>query len=417
MDGNTCSKLKKLEDILTEKQIDCILRKFLGRGKEWRVVRSDVKAAADGLSGFLGDHLRVTLEVCGDSTETVQLFVKRLPYDNQPKVDFIAENNFFKREALVGQLLDELQSNSAHPWCVKTLIATDTIIVMPDMRPLGYSVRSHHEYLDVPHLLRTAASVARFHAATTNYETKRSSDRPWTFSKEYAEILIDPAFKDSPWMRACAKVTANVLKIFSKKYGATSDLEAKITQLFLQACASLREYEGTLNVLLHKDLWIANIMFRYENGDPANALLIDYQCLRYGPPAFDLMILLYCTTSRSFREQNELKILQHYFSVFLESLEDATKVKLDKLVYKEKEFLQWCERARMFGAMQAAALFPYILMDPVTAQQTYDDPETFDQVMWADRTEPVLEYCRQNPGFQQRLMEVLEEFAERYLGK
>ncbi|XP_060803361.1 uncharacterized protein LOC106142316 [Amyelois transitella] len=422
MVGNTGLKQKKLGDILSEKQVNCVVRKLLGGGKEWRVVRSEVKAAADGLSGFLGDHLRVTLEVAGDSTKTLHLFIKRLPYDNQAKVDFIAENNFFKKEALVGRLLDLLQSdNDPHPWCAKTLISTDTMIVMPDMRPLGYTVRSQRDTLDVPHLLCAAASVARFHAASANYETKKrlQTNKPWTFSQEYGEeIFKDHQFKasnDAQWMRASAKLTANVLKAFSKKYSDTTDLEEKIMNKFIQACKPFHEYDNTLNVLLHKDLWITNIMFRYENGEPVNTLLVDYQCLRYGPPAFDLMILLYCTTTRSFREQHGMSVLRHYYSVFYENVEDATKQRLVKLGYDEKKFLEWCDTARMFGATQAAGFYPMILMDPMTAQKIFDNPETFHEVFMKDRTKPVLENCSKDALYKERLLEISEEFAERYL--
>ncbi|XP_053609641.1 uncharacterized protein LOC128674774 [Plodia interpunctella] len=419
MDKSTFKKQKNLEDVLSKRQVECVIRKMLDNKAEWRVTSSEVKPAADGMTGFLGDHLRVTLNVAaGDARKTIQLFIKRMPLENPPKVALIEENNFFKRERLLCDLLDEFQSDDdLQPWCIKTLICSDSLVVMPDVRPLGYTSKSPLEPLDLPHLLLTAGSVARFHAATANYENKKilRNNKPWTFSQEYAEMLhVDPSFRDSPWLRACAKLVANTLKVFCNKYNDKLDFEAKIITLFVKACESLKEYESTLNVLLHKDLWISNIMFRYENSEPVEALLIDYQCLRYGPPAFDLMILLYCTTYRTFREQHELTVLRHYFSVFSENIDDATERKLNKLGYDEKEFLEWCKRARFFAAMQASALFPFILMDPITAQKIYDDPDTFEELMIADRTKPVVEYCHQKPVYKERLIEVFEEFVERY---
>ncbi|XP_053609526.1 uncharacterized protein LOC128674720 [Plodia interpunctella] len=418
---NTNRKQKNLKDVLSDEQVDCIIRKMLGSDGEWRVTSSEVKPAADGMTGFLGDHLRVTLNVAaGDVSKTIQLFIKRLPTDNPDKVDWIAEYNFFKKEAMVCELLDKLHSdNDTEPWCVKTLIATNSIVVMPDMRPLGY-INCKLPTLDLPHLLLAAASVARFHATTTNYEkNKVNQNKPWTFLQDHAEILIDRQFnssKDAPFMRASAKVTANVIKTFSNKYNEILDLESRILKLFTRASASLREHENTLNVLLHKDLWNANILFRYEQGEPVSALIIDYQCLCYGPPAFDLMILLCCTTSRTFRDQHELTVLRHYYKVLTENFKDTTKQKLVELGYDAKEFLQWCEKARMFAVMQAAAYYPF-LMDPITAQKVYDDPKKFKEVILTDRTVPVLEYCRQNPWFLERLLEISEEFVEKYLDK
>ncbi|XP_053609857.1 uncharacterized protein LOC128674900 [Plodia interpunctella] len=374
--------------------------------------------------GFLGDHLRVTLNVAaGDASKTIQLFIKRMPTENPDKVDFIKENNFFKKEALGSKLLNELQTdNDSTPWCVKPLISTDTMIAMPDVRPLGYSAKCPRETLDLEHLLLTAASVARFHAASVNYETNRilQFNQPWKFTQEYPEFLVDLQFgpsKDGRFMRVCSKLTTNLLKTFSKKYNHILDLESELYNLFLLACGSLREYEDTLNVLNHKDLWIANIMFKYEKGEPVNALVVDYQCLQSGPPAFDLMILLYCCTTRSFRERHEIAVLKYYFSVFLENLEEGSKQRLMKLGYDEKEFIRWCEIARMYGSIRMVGLAPLILMDPVSAQQIFNEPNTFKEVFLTDRTKPVLEYCRQNPEYLERVLEAFEEFAERYVDK
>lgn len=309
----------------------------------------------------------------------------------------------------------------SEPWCVKTLIATDAMVIMPDMQPLGYANCSQ-KTLDLQHLLLTAASVARFHATTTNYEKNKvlRNNRPWTFSQEYADLFIDHQFnphEGSSFLRSSAKLSANVLKTFSKKYSNTNNLESKIYKLYLEASHILQEHKNTLNVLLHKDLWTANILFRYENGEPVNALLIDYQCLSYGPPAIDLMVLLYCTTFRTFREQHELKVLKHYYSVLVENLEETTKQKLAKLGYDEKEFLQWCEKARMFALMQAAAFAPFFLTDAITAQRVYNDPNTFKELFTTDRTKPVVEYCHQQPSYLKRLLDISEEFLGRYMDK
>ncbi|XP_053609642.1 uncharacterized protein LOC128674775 [Plodia interpunctella] len=411
----------KLEDVLTEKQLKNIMRQLLKNELHWKVIHSDVKSAASESSGFLGEYFQVTLVArAGGVSETFKLFVKRVPVKNQPKADFISTNNFYKREALVYGLINKLtDSDDPFPWCTRALVHDEYILVMKDLRSLGYSPRPQAETLDLPHVLTTVTSVARFHAAIANYETRKTNENktPWNINQEYSEILVEPNFNDSPWMTCTVKLTANLLKTFSNKYNNLEDLEVKLWKLFLKACDDMKEYENTLNVLIHKDLWINNIMFRYEDGVPVNALLIDYQCIRYGPPSFDLMIFLYCSTSRSFREQYEKKVFHQYFSVFVDNLEEATKQRLVELKYDEEEFLRWCERSRMFGALIAIGIFPYILMDPTAAKKTYDDPETYDEYLVVDRTKPVVAHCRQNAVYRQRQLELCEEFVERYVEK
>lgn len=104
------SKMCKLEDVLTEKQVQDIIKKCFRDG-DWRMVDYDIRPATEGLAGFLGDHRRATLHVAsGAKVDRIQLFIKRVPQDNKPKADFIYSSNFYTREALMFRIIDELQA-------------------------------------------------------------------------------------------------------------------------------------------------------------------------------------------------------------------------------------------------------------------------------------------------------------------
>lgn len=289
---------------------------------------------------------------------------------------------------------------------------------MPDQTAFGYTQRHYLYTLDLPHVLTVTASIARFHASYADFATRKSVNRqcPYNFLDEYGHLMEEPTFCDSSWLRACGRLSADLLHKFSEKYNKDNipDLEEKLTKLYVESSNNFRAYNDTLNVLIHKDLWVNNIMFKYADGVPINALLIDFQCLRYGPPAFDLNMFTYLTTSRNFREQNEGEVFKHYYSVFTESLGDATKRRLKELGYSYDEFLLWCEKSRMFGMVLAIGIFPYVLMSPVAASRYFDDPLTFDRYL-EDRSEPVIEYCGQCPVYRDRQVDAIEEFVERYI--
>ncbi|CAG5045551.1 unnamed protein product [Parnassius apollo] len=84
---------------------------------------------------------------------------------------------------------------------------------------------------------------------------------------------------------------------------------------------------------------------------------------------------------------------------------------------KSFDLTNWCERSRMFAIFGAIGILPFVLMDPKTAQKTFDDPDTFVKYCDEDRTEPVLAYCRESKVYMERLLEVNEEFVERYVLK
>ncbi|XP_045448156.1 uncharacterized protein LOC123656532 [Melitaea cinxia] len=414
----SAKNITNIQDILNEKQLEHILSKVAKPGA--KIVGYDLKSASAGLVGFLGDHLRLKLYVKEDLIKEIHLFIKSLPMNNQPKADFITQNSFNKREALLYKIFEEIDDETcdSNPWRPKAYIYTDNILVMPDLGAEGYKSYPSSKYLDKNHVMVTATSIARFHAAFANYETKKTvlENKPYNFFDEYGHVMTEPVFYDTPWLRAAAKLTSNLLKEFSTNSKCyPSDLEERLVDLYIRACDDIKYYEGTLNVLIHKDLWFNNILFRYSGDVATNAVLIDFQCMRFAPPAFDMMLFLHLTTTRSFRERHESEVLRHYYTVFSESLDDDTKRRMVSLNYDLENFLAWCEKARLFGMLLAAAIFPYSLMDPVTAKKTFDDPETFTYLLEVDRSVPVIEHAKESNVYRIKQLELSEEIVEKYL--
>ncbi|XP_068633212.1 uncharacterized protein [Battus philenor] len=408
-------------ELLSAKQLQHVVQRVLGE-PGWRVAACDRRPAAAGMVGFLGDHARVTVHVrLNGAVKKLRLFVKSLPASNAPKAEFIQKYGYSKREALALNLSEEMRgAEGPNPWCAPVYLCNESVLVMPDLALQGYRTLHNQHTVDLQHALLAAAAVARFHAAYANYATARSrrEHRPYSFLQEHADVLKEHTLCESPWLRAAAKLTANFLKAFSAKYEQfPRDLEQQLVQRYLESCATLTEYTDTLNVLLHRDLWVNNIMFRYDGDEPTNALLIDFQCLRYGPPAFDLMAFLYLATGQKFRERHEAALLRHYYDAFAAAVDRDTRERLQELQYDFSALADWCERSRMFAAFMALGILPFVLMDPLIAQKTFDDPATFTRYCDEDRTEPVLAYCRVSPVYMQRQLEIAEEFVERFVIK
>ncbi|XP_045773392.1 uncharacterized protein LOC123872851 [Maniola jurtina] len=406
---------KGVLDVLTEKQLHYIVARMCEPGSQ--IISYDLKPACEeGLAGFLGEHFRMTLCVNESNfVRKIHLFVKIVPTRNKPKADFIEQNQFFKKEALVFQLLEHIQEvNCVKPWCTKAVIHNEKMLVMPDLSIHGYKTCSSQTYFDRNHVFVSATSLARFHAAFANYFTKRNQQKP-DFLEENG-LIIEQEFSDSQWLLCAAKVTYNILIEFSSKakhYPA--DLEEKLAQLYIQGYASLKNNGDTLNLVIHKDLWANNILFQYKNDVPINAVLIDFQLSTYAPPAFDLMSLLYLTTSNEFRDRYESEVLQTYYGVFSENLDDATKRRLQDLKYDFEGFLTWCKKARMFGMAQASATLPCVCMDPEVGKSTFDNPDTYMERLTENRFKPVVEHARENIQYRLKLLEVSEEFVGKYV--
>ncbi|XP_047991286.1 uncharacterized protein LOC125230235 [Leguminivora glycinivorella] len=406
------NKCVQVRDILTEEQIGHIVTRSVGSGQ---VLETAIRPATDGLAGFVGDHYRLTLEVAVDGRRhNLPLFVKAVPRHNDAKISFIRENGFFKREMTVFKIIEDLETGPT-PCVAKALFYSDSVLVMPDLAAQGYSIRNQLETFDSPHLLVALNSVARFHAAFANYETKKSlaNNRPYSVLEDHGDIIVETTFKDTAWIHTAAKLTANMIERLSK-YKSIPNLKDSVLNQFLSGCKDLKASDS-LNVIIHKDLWVNNIMFKYENDVPINAIILDFQCVRYGPPAFDVLMLIYLTTSRSFRQENEDLILNNYFETFIEYLDMDTKLRLKTLGYDFEDFQKWVCKARRFAMVAVLSIFPFVLMDSSTASETFDDPDTYGRLMYEDRTEVVLAHAMRCREYGSRQVELAEEFVERFL--
>lgn len=86
---------------------------------------------------------------------------------------------------------------------------------------------------------------------------------------------------------------------------------------------NLNKYLGiNQDVLVHGDLWSANILWTEDNGKFAVKKIIDYQSVQLGNPAQDLVRLFTSTLSGSDRQFYWERLVEQFYEYFLDVLED-----------------------------------------------------------------------------------------------
>jgi thiamine kinase-like enzyme len=68
--------------------------------------------------------------------------------------------------------------------------------------------------------------------------------------------------------------------------------------------------DRSFNVFNHNDVWINNLMYKYENARVKDVLLLDYQLSCWGSPAIDLNYFLYGSIRDDVREKNFDKLIR-----------------------------------------------------------------------------------------------------------
>lgn len=103
---------------LTENDLKHIVKQTTDENFEIIDYNIIISASVNGLKGFVGDHFRASVNIKeNDCERTVHLFIKTLPLENKPKEYFIVENQFFKREALMFTLIEEMREQEASGTC------------------------------------------------------------------------------------------------------------------------------------------------------------------------------------------------------------------------------------------------------------------------------------------------------------
>ncbi|PIC27266.1 hypothetical protein B9Z55_019577 [Caenorhabditis nigoni] len=91
---------------------------------------------------------------------------------------------------------------------------------------------------------------------------------------------------------------------------------------FELAC-NLNKYVGIeRNVLVHGDLWAANILWKEDDGKFSVSKVIDYQLIHMGNPAEDLVRLFLSTLSGNDRQTHWERMVDQFYDYFLEALGD-----------------------------------------------------------------------------------------------
>ena len=124
--------------------------------------------------------------------------------------------------------------------------------------------------------------------------------------------------------RLNARTASEVTSEWGEKYASISKklkaLEYTINEKGFKLYLS---DEKTFKVLNHNDMWIPNIMFKYQEKMLQEVLFLDFQLSYFGSPGVDLNYLLYGSVQDKVRETSMKDLIYEYhteLSVALENL-------------------------------------------------------------------------------------------------
>jgi hypothetical protein len=223
-----------------------------------------------------------------------------------------------KRQAdLLGEIFPKCYYAESGAACV----GGREIIVLEDMVPRGFTPSAELIVLDYAHCAVALRQLARFHAVFYGMKKLETS----SFHAMVKNIRT-PKF---------GQISHGDMNHFFKttSYRAVRYLEVRreIDQSTLDRVKNRLEHAGKhlvdllepkepLAVLCHGDFCRYNIFFRYDSGKPCDAVLFDFQNVKYASPAIDLSLFMYMNTSSELRNHHWDDLFGEYHTTLTQTL-------------------------------------------------------------------------------------------------
>lgn len=126
----------------------------------------------------------------------------------------------------------------------------------------------------------------------------------------------------------------------------------------------MKKPAGDIYTLCHGDFWSNNILFSYDEADqdktdPKDLILIDFQLINFGHPAYDLVYFIYLNTDLAFRDAHLREVLKIYHDTFSTYISEV----MPELGYSFDDFVADFNYHRPLGFTTACSVMPNVLSD------------------------------------------------------
>lgn len=340
-------------------------------GPNVTVTSSEVRRATAAGDNYASDIYRATVRVTLEGRgKTLSLIVKSQPAKEEI-AKIVSESNMFNREAgafitlmpAVYRLLDEASPGEFQPCTASCLYyhsgSPASAIVLDDLKEQGFRMADRTVGLDMQHCLLVMKALAQSHAASAVLDLKN----PEIFKSYFESFFCERLRKNfEPFFRCNMH---NVAKEVEKWPLYSNRFASKLHRLAdIVIDVMIKETERTdddFNVLIHGDLWLNNMMFRYsdETEEVVDVRFVDYQLCHFTNAAQDLQYFLHTSPSINLLEKHSILVEEYHKNL------QATLTLLghEYLCPSLKKLYKQLDKMGRFAVVISCTVLPIVLAD------------------------------------------------------
>ncbi|XP_075228396.1 uncharacterized protein LOC142328471 [Lycorma delicatula] len=284
----------------------------------------------------------------------------------------------------------------------------DNAIILEDLKNKGYVMAERMKQLNLEESKVALSSLAKFHAASVKlYEIE-----PNVIKKVAKELLFNEEIKETmfPFIKIAFKSAVEALENQPELRKYIQKINHYGENVWNVLAELIKPKEGDFNVLNHGDFWTNNMMLKYVNNEPVNAILIDFQMCRYTSLAFDLIYFMISSVQEDIRTKQYDKLLDIYLEKLNQNLEIfGSKKRLDK-----RELNKAIEERKFFAPFVTLVFLPTLLANPDKCE-IIDYKEMTQEDLKNIENNTALSSNYKNENYLKLLPKLLEEFDKKGL--
>ncbi|KAF2879854.1 hypothetical protein ILUMI_26311 [Ignelater luminosus] len=411
----------------TENDCKIVLGKYYG-DKPVKLINFKLAPISDEINGFMGEHLRLKLEVVNEANETeiIQFFVKTIIAEQEVMAEFTRAGDMFNKEIYWYEFLNDVKqecpdvdiSFSPKYYCSRE----NDFIVLEDLCLSGCKMPQGF-ILDKDHLKMALKSIAKYHTASIIYEEVKSKKlgRRYSLLEDYGKYLQESMYrKDENYLGykyiRCALKALQTLVDLLPEVGLTSEeFKERLEILTDQAFEDSKPSSIFRNVWSNGDLWAKNIMFKYENDVLINCKVFDFQLQRYNPPAHDAVFMVYESTTKCERRRYSKQYLAYYYQELSSEL-GKFGLDINNIVNKE-DFNKSCKLAMPVIKLSKTLYRSLHAMSEETYRKITREPDLYAKLTFEDRTEFVTNLFKTEKCYKEEMTTLLEDLRDLLINK
>ncbi|XP_044313396.1 uncharacterized protein LOC108041553 isoform X1 [Drosophila rhopaloa] len=314
-----------------------------------------------------------------DHPEQQMVFiVKSIP--RQDSVEFIEDLEVYLKEKITyTEVLPRLElmmqcKRRFGPKLYQCIKEPESTLVFEDMGQVGFKMASRELGLDEEHCQLVMERLAEFHATSMVLAVLD----PHIFDA-YTDGMLSPrglAKDDGLLMRFFAGNGKELHNLVGSWPGFERIAE-KIGKYMQNQRANLERsqapQEKEIKVLNHGDLWVNNLLFKYDTAQRVQDLiLIDFQLSVWGSPGIDLNYFFYTSLTLEVLRHRRSQLLRSYHAKLAKTL---LNLDLGVPVPSYEQILEEVHRREAYGFFASYGIFPTVSQDK--AQTADNNLENF----------------------------------------